>query len=103
MKAVKNPNEAIRLAVIEALSEMGPDASAAVQALTDATADTDPAVREAAVLALFSVGEPAASSVPKLAERLGDQSGRVQVHGCSCDGQDGQGFAAHANCRTKNG
>ena len=47
-EAIKHPNEVVRLTVIEALSELGPDAGPAVPALSDALQDKDPMIREAA-------------------------------------------------------
>lgn|GEM_PF-7520 len=77
-QAIKHPNEMVRLTVIEALSEIGPDAAPAVPALAEALSDKDPLVREAATLALFAVGKSATSAIPSLVERLADENNAVR-------------------------
>ena len=77
-QAIQHPNEIVRLTVIEALSEIGPDAALAVPALAAALKDKDPMIREAAALALLSVGRQSAGGVPALVSALGDENKRVR-------------------------
>ena len=57
--------------MIEALSEIGPDAAPAVPALAAALKDKDPMIREAAALALLSVGRQSRGGGARVGVRPG--------------------------------
>ncbi len=59
------------------LGEIGPEAKAAVPALTGLVGADDPQVRREATLALAGVGAASAPAVPALVKALGDQIDRV--------------------------
>jgi HEAT repeat protein len=69
INALKNEEAAFWACLV--LSEIGPEAEAAVPALTKLLADDRPGVRREAMLALAAIGQGSCSAVPALAEQLG--------------------------------
>lgn len=79
-RALSDPEAvAIRPTLLYVLGQLGPDARAAVPALTDLLKDKDPNVVRLAVLALGTLGPEAKGAVPTLKELLESKSTDVRL------------------------
>lgn len=86
VEALKNDVVAYRACLV--LREIGPDAVAAVPALTEKLADPRPEIRREAALALAAIGKGASPAVAKIAALLGDEAMRVPAtYALGCIGE----------------
>jgi HEAT repeat protein len=81
MAAIDNPKNSVvkRVAAIESLRTMGPNAEMATGVLAIALTDADPNVRLAAVRALSSIGPKAKLALPQLLPLLKDPNEDVKI------------------------
>lgn len=84
-------DRSVRLKSVVALARIGPDAKAAVPALTEALKNRDPDLREEAAKALGHIGPDAKTAVPVLIRALKDKVDGVRrdaVVALGCIGPD---------------
>jgi len=68
-----------RFWICRILADIGPDADAAVPAVTEVLGDEKTDVRREAVLCLGHIGKPAASAAPQLVKLLGDKDAGIRA------------------------
>ncbi|MCE5328440.1 MAG: HEAT repeat domain-containing protein [Planctomycetaceae bacterium] len=90
MQALQNPRVTHREDIAAALGEMGPDAAAAIPALTEAAADKDWHVRQAAVTALGKIDPTGQQVGPTLNAALTDKEIWVRLAAAQALCQTGQ-------------
>jgi HEAT repeat protein len=81
--------EAAQKTALQVLGKLGPAASAAVPAATEALADQNPAIRLAAVQTLGKIGPSASAAVPQLIQALMDSNPDVKLAAIQSLGQIG--------------
>ena len=84
----------LRYYAIQVLIQIGPDAAAAVPALTMTLADPDAALRREALFALGAIGPAAAKSTSSIVEKLTDPEQEVRHASCYALGKIGPDAAA---------
>jgi len=77
-RALADPNPKIRMAALELLGKLGPQATEAWSEIVVALADPDPRVREAAVTAAPLVASPPKNALPQVLSALKDSDARVR-------------------------
>ncbi|MCE5279668.1 MAG: HEAT repeat domain-containing protein [Planctomycetaceae bacterium] len=90
LQALQNPRITHREDIAAALGEIGPDAAAAIPALTEAAANTDWHMRQAAVTALGKIDPTAQQVGPTLTGALGDKEIWVRLAAAQALCQSGQ-------------
>jgi len=78
IRALKDPDESVRVAVARALGELGHEPATTVPALVEALADSDAHTRRQAALALARFRARAQPAIPVLLHALEDQNAKVR-------------------------